>query len=120
INNYHFEQMLIIFLDNAIKFDTEHKHITVSSERLKDGDIEIAITDSGIGIPAEEIDQVFNRFYRVDKSRSRDHVVNGLGLLIAKKNVELYQGKVWKLSEDGKLTTVQIKIPKLKNLFIKV
>src|SRR5699024_9051460 len=55
INNYHFEQMLIIFLDNAIKFDTENKHITVSSETADDGSIEIQITDSGIGITKEEI-----------------------------------------------------------------
>ena len=114
INNYHFEQMLIIFLDNAIKFDTENKHITVSSETADDGSIEIQITDSGIGIPKEEIDQVFNRFYRVDKSRSRDQGVNGLGLSIAKKIVELYRGTVWISSAEGESTTVHIKFPKPK------
>lgn len=114
INNYHFEQMLIIFLDNAIKFDTENKHITVSSETADDGSIEIQITDSGIGIPKEEIDQVFNRFYRVDKSRSRDQGGNGLGLSIAKKIVELYRGTVWISSTEGESTTVHIKFPKPK------
>lgn len=114
INNYHFEQMLIIFLDNAIKFDTENKHITVSSETADDGSIEIQITDSGIGIPKEEIDQVFNRFYRVDKSRSRDLGGNGLGLSIAKKIVELYRGTVWISSAEGESTTVHIKFPKPK------
>ena len=114
INNYHFEQMLIIFLDNAIKFDTENKHITVSSETADDGSIEIQITDSGIGIPKEEIDQVFNRFYRVDKSRSRDQGGNGLGLSIAKKIVELYRGTVWISSAEGECTTVHIKFPKPK------
>lgn len=114
INNYHFEQMLIIFLDNAIKFDTENKHITVSSETADDGSIEIQITDSGIGIPKEEIDQVFNRFYRVDKSRSRDQGGNGLGLSIAKKIVELYRGTVWISSAEGESTTVHIKFPKPK------
>ena len=114
INNYHFEQMLIIFLDNAIKFDTENKHITVSSETADDGSIEIQITDSGIGIPKEEIDQVFNRFYRVDKSRSRDQGGNGLGLSIAKKIVELYRGTVWISSAEGESTTVHIRFPKPK------
>jgi two-component system, OmpR family, sensor histidine kinase ArlS len=114
INNYHFEQMLIIFLDNAIKFDTENKNITVSSETADDGSIEIQITDSGIGIPKEEIDQVFNRFYRVDKSRSRDQGGNGLGLSIAKKIVELYRGTVWISSAEGESTTVHIKFPKPK------
>lgn len=114
INNYHFEQMLIIFLDNAIKFDTENKHITISSEVHDDESIEVAITDSGIGIPEEEIDQVFNRFYRVDKSRSRDQGGNGLGLSIAKKIVELYRGHVWITSVEGNSTTVHIKFPKPK------
>ncbi|MGO1922947.1 MAG: sensor histidine kinase, partial [Jeotgalicoccus sp.] len=114
-NNYHFEQMLIIFLDNAIKFDTEHKHITVESELNSDGSIEISITDSGIGIPEAEIEQVFNRFYRVDKSRSRDQGGNGLGLSIAQKIVELYRGKVWITSIEGNSTTVHIKFPKPKN-----
>lgn len=115
INNYHFEQMLIIFLDNAIKFDTVNKHIKISTEIENDGDIHIQITDSGIGIPQDEIEQVFNRFYRVDKSRSRDQGGNGLGLSIAKKVAELYKGTVWITSEEGKSTTVHITFPKLHN-----
>ena len=112
INNYHFEQMLIIFLDNAIKFDKDNKHITVSSEVVDKGDVLINITDSGIGIPEDEIDQVFNRFYRVDKSRSREQGGNGLGLSIAKKVAELYRGQVWISSVEGKSTTVHIKFPR--------
>lgn len=115
INNYHFEQMMIIFLDNAIKFDTENKHIIVTSDLAQDGSIEISITDSGVGIPQDEIEHVFNRFYRVDKSRSRDQGGNGLGLSIAKKIVELYRGKVWISSVEGKFSTVHIKFPKPKN-----
>lgn len=114
INNYHFEQMLIIFLDNAIKFDNENKHIIVTSGIDQNGSVEITITDNGVGIPQDEIEQVFNRFYRVDKSRSRDLGGNGLGLSIAKKIVELYRGKVWISSVEGKSTTVHIKFPKPK------
>ena len=112
INNYHFEQMLIIFLDNAIKFDTKNKHISVTTELNDRGDIHIQISDSGIGIPKNEIDKVFNRFYRVDKSRSRNQGGNGLGLSIAKKVAELYKGTVWITSEEGKSTTVHISFPK--------
>ena len=114
INNYHFEQMLIIFLDNAIKFDKENKHITVSTEVDNKGDVLIEISDSGIGIPKDEIDQVFNRFYRVDKSRSRQQGGNGLGLSIAKKVAELYRGQVWISSVEGQSTTVHIKFPKVQ------
>lgn len=114
INNYHFEQMLIIFLDNAIKFDKENKHITVSTEVDDKGDVLIEISDSGIGIPKDEIDQVFNRFYRVDKSRSRQQGGNGLGLSIAKKVAELYRGQVWISSVEGQSTTVHIKFPKVQ------
>lgn len=79
INSYHLEQMLIIFLDNAIKYDTGNKHIIVTTEQ-KDAHFDITILDHGIGIPEDEIESIFNRFYRVDKSRSRHQGGNGLGL----------------------------------------
>lgn len=110
INSYHFEQMIIIFLDNAIKYDTENRHITVATEK-KDAHFDISIIDHGIGIPESEIESIFNRFYRVDKSRSREQGGNGLGLSIARKLIEIYKGNVWLESEEGKFTKVTIRFP---------
>ncbi|AKG74123.1 HAMP domain-containing sensor histidine kinase [Salinicoccus halodurans] len=110
INSYHLEQMLIIFLDNAIKYDTENKHIIVTSEKKEDY-FDISILDHGIGIPKDEIEAIFNRFYRVDKSRSRQQGGNGLGLSIAKKLIENYKGNVWLESAEGKFTKVTIRFP---------
>jgi two-component system sensor histidine kinase ArlS len=114
INAHHFEQMLIIFLDNAIKYDQEEKHIEVTTECENDH-FNIIIKDHGIGIPEEDTENVFNRFYRVDKSRSRTQGGNGLGLSIAKKIVENYQGTVWVESEKGAFTKVFVRFPRLIN-----
>ncbi|WP_411841860.1 ATP-binding protein [Salinicoccus sp. HZC-1] len=111
INSYHLEQMLIIFLDNAIKYDTDKKHIIVTTEK-KDDYFDISIMDHGIGIPQDEIDAIFNRFYRVDKSRSRQQGGNGLGLSIAKKLIENYKGNVWLESKEGKFTKVTMRFPR--------
>jgi len=110
INSYHVEQMLIIFLDNAIKYDTQNKHIIVTTEKKEDY-FDISIMDHGIGIPDGEIESIFNRFYRVDKSRSRQQGGNGLGLSIAKKLIENYKGNVWLESDEGKFTKVTIRFP---------
>lgn len=89
----HFEQLLIIILDNAIKYSTKRKEVHISISRTMD-EFEIAIQDFGEGIPKEELNKIFNRFYRVDKARARDKGGNGLGLSIAKQLVENYNGKI--------------------------
>lgn len=110
INNHHFEQLLLIFLDNAVKYDTGHKYIITSTEKHHDH-FDITIMDHGIGIPEEDLENVFNRFYRVDKSRSRQQGGNGLGLSIARKLIENYKGSVWFESEEGNFTKVIIRFP---------
>lgn len=110
INPYHLEQMLVIFLDNAIKYDHEKKHIDVNT-RKQDDYFDISITDHGIGIPENEIEAIFDRFYRVDKSRSRELGGNGLGLSIAQKLIDNYKGRVWIESKEGAFTKVIIRFP---------
>ena len=110
INPYHLEQILVIFLDNATKYDHERKHIIVTTEK-KGNHFDIAITDHGIGIPEDEIEAIFDRFYRVDKSRSRELGGNGLGLSIARKLIDNYKGKVWIESEEGHFTKVTMRFP---------
>ncbi|SUM33049.1 signal transduction histidine kinase arlS [Staphylococcus gallinarum] len=85
IDRYQLEQVLIIFIDNAMKYDQINKYIHIQTN-LKNKQISIEITDHGVGIPKEDIEFIFDRFYRVDKSRSRKLGGNGLGLSIAKKN----------------------------------
>ena len=85
IDRYQLEQVLIIFIDNAMKYDQINKYIHIQTN-LKNKQISIEITDHGVGIPKEDIEFIFDRFYRVDKSRSRKLGGNGLGLSIAKNH----------------------------------
>ncbi|RIM65339.1 two-component sensor histidine kinase, partial [Staphylococcus arlettae] len=107
INRYQFEQVLIIFIDNSMKYDQKNKQITIQTG-LKNKQISIEITDHGLGIPQEDIEFIFDRFYRVDKSRARNLGGNGLGLSIAKKIIEYYGGTIQVDSELGSYTTFKI------------
>mgnify|MGYP001069206316 CR=1 FL=1 len=106
----HLEQIMIIIMDNAVKYSTERKevHISISSTL---NEFEIAIQDFGEGIPNEDIDKVFNRFYRVDKARARTKGGNGLGLSIAHKLIESYKGHISVESSLGQGTIFRIFIP---------
>ena len=98
-------------IDNAIKYTTEGS-ITVKLT----GDaqiVQIQITDSGIGIPSEDIPHLFQKFYRVDNSATRTIGGTGLGLYICKRIVELYQGRIWVESGLGKGSTFFINLPRL-------
>ncbi|MEO1770914.1 MULTISPECIES: HAMP domain-containing sensor histidine kinase [Enterococcus] len=106
----HLEQIMIIIMDNAVKYSTDRKevHISISSTL---NEFEIAIQDFGEGIPDEDIDKVFNRFYRVDKARARTKGGNGLGLSIAHKLIESYKGHISVESSLGQGTIFRIFIP---------
>lgn len=95
VNMYrnHFEQVLVNILDNAIKYSFERKEIHISLGVSK-GQVDIAIQDFGSGMSEEDLSKIFNRFYRVDKARSREKGGTGLGLPIVKELVEGYGGQV--------------------------
>lgn len=112
INRHQFEQLLLIFIDNAMKYDTEHKYIEIVTQ-LKNKMIMIDITDHGMGIPKADLEFIFDRFYRVDKSRARSQGGNGLGLSIAEKIVQLNGGMIQVESELQKYTTFKISFPVL-------
>ncbi|MBP2034108.1 signal transduction histidine kinase [Clostridium algifaecis] len=95
------KQMLRVFIDNSIKFTPEHGKIDISSE-VKDETVRITVSDTGIGIPRDEIKNIFNRFYIVDKSRSKEKGGTGLGLSIAKWIVDMHNGTIDVESEEGK------------------
>lgn len=104
---HQFEQLFLIFIDNAIKYDTKNKKIKVTTH-LKNKRKYIEITDHGLGIPEEDHKFIFDRFYRVDKSRSRNQGGNGLGLSIAHKIIQMNGGHIKVESELNKGTTFKI------------
>jgi two-component system phosphate regulon sensor histidine kinase PhoR len=105
------EQVLANLVDNAIKYGRAQGHVTVGGQKLDDGKIEIFVQDDGPGIPPESLDRVFERFYRVDKARSRDQGGTGLGLSIVKHIVQAHGGEVWLNSELGKGATFFFTLP---------
>lgn len=103
------EQIAINLLDNSIRY-TPHGHIHVSV-MLQEQTITLRFTDTGLGIPSEELPYIFERFYRVEKSRSREYGGSGLGLAIVSKLVALHHGTIHVDSEPGEGTTFTIELP---------
>ena len=104
------EQVIINIVSNAIKYTPEEGKIDIISGKLYD-DAFIKVIDNGIGIPKENLSRIFERFYRVDKARSRDTGGTGLGLAIAKQIITNLGGNIAINSELGKGTEVVITIP---------
>ena len=105
------EQVLANLVDNAIKYGRAQGRVTVGGKKLDDGKLEIFVRDDGPGIPPDSLDRVFERFYRVDKARSRDQGGTGLGLSIVKHIVQAHGGEVWVKSELGKGATFFFTLP---------
>lgn len=104
------EQMLTNLIDNAIKFNRENSTVSVVYESgTRD---KILVQDNGDGIPAQHLERLFERFYRVDRARSRDMGGTGLGLAIVKHLALLHQGEVTVTSELGKGSTFTLHLPK--------
>lgn len=106
----HFEQLVIIILDNAVKYSKDRKEVHISISRAFK-QLEIAIQDFGEGISEEDLQKIFNRFYRVDKARARTKGGNGLGLSIAKQLTENYKGTISVESVIGQGTIFRITLP---------
>jgi signal transduction histidine kinase len=103
-------QILVNLLSNALKFTDSGGKVMVRVKEETNGGM-LIVSDNGAGIPSSEIPKVFERFYRVDKSRNRKLGGSGIGLTIVKKLVEAHEGKIWIESEEGKGTTVSILFP---------
>lgn len=101
-------QLILILIDNAVKYTLDHGHIMVSIVLSENGRIHLSVADSGIGIAAEDQGRIFDRFYRVDKARSRRMGGNGLGLAIAREIVEAHHGTITLESEVGKGTIFHV------------
>jgi two-component system phosphate regulon sensor histidine kinase PhoR len=105
------DQVLANLVDNAIKYGRAEGTVAVGGQRREDGRLEIFVRDDGPGIPPESINRVFERFYRVDKARSRDQGGTGLGLAIVKHIVQAHDGEVWAQSEPGRGATFFFTLP---------
>ncbi|MBT2281737.1 GHKL domain-containing protein [Priestia megaterium] len=115
ISSRHLEQILIILLDNAVKYSRkEEKEIVINCFIINEK-VSLKVMDKGIGIPEEDIPYILNRFYRVDKARSRKQGGLGLGLAIAKRWVEKYNGTINIESKEGEGTNVTLVFPLFKD-----
>jgi heavy metal sensor kinase len=103
-------QLLLNLVDNAIKYTPEGGTVTLAVRR-QNGSALLEVQDTGIGIPPGEIDKIFDRFYRVDKARSREQGGTGLGLSIAKWIAELHRGTISVTSEVNKGSTFTVTLP---------
>lgn len=105
-----FKQMLINLVDNAIKYSDNNGKIVITT-KCDNGDLFISVEDNGVGIPKEHLERLFERFYRVDKARSRAQGGTGLGLAIVKYIVVGFNGTIQVESEVGKGSKFTVKIP---------
>jgi two-component system phosphate regulon sensor histidine kinase PhoR len=106
-----FEQALLNLLDNAVKFNREDGEVGIAVARRPAGRVEVCIWDTGIGIPALDLTRIFERFYRVDKARSRQVGGTGLGLSIVKHAIEQMDGTITVESTVGQGSQFTISLP---------
>ena len=107
-------QVIDNILNNAIKYSPDGGKITVTMKTTDDQMI-LSISDQGLGIPKQDLPRIFDRFYRVDRARSRAQGGTGLGLAIAKEIVKQHEGFIWAKSEYGKGSTFTIVLPSDKD-----
>lgn len=105
------EQVVVNLLDNAVKFNKPGGSVVIGCSSTADGFVEMSVTDTGIGIPSEDLNRIFERFYRVDKARSRQAGGTGLGLSIVKESIERMQGSLSVTSQLGRGTRFAIRLP---------
>ena len=103
-------QVIDNILNNAIKYSPDGGKITVTMKTTDDQMI-LSISDQGLGIPKQDLPRIFDRFYRVDRARSRAQGGTGLGLAIAKEIIKQHKGFIWAKSEYGKGSTFTIVLP---------
>jgi two-component system phosphate regulon sensor histidine kinase PhoR len=102
IDSQRLEQVLVNLIHNAVKFTKPGGEVVLEAE-AGIGEVRFAVRDSGIGIPEEDVSRIFERFYRVDKSRAGSGT--GLGLSIAKHIVKAHKGRIWAESIEGQGST---------------
>ena len=112
------EQVVVNIVANAVKYTPDGGNIIMAARNVKDG-VEIAVTDNGTGIPKEDLPRLFERFYRVDKARSRERGGTGLGLAIAQEIVRYHNGTIRAESKLGVGTSMTVFLPLKQNMPVK-
>ena len=102
-------RVMRILLSNAVRYSEENRSIIISAEESH-GLVEVSVKDSGIGIPKESLPRIFERFYRVDTSRSKKTGSSGLGLAIAKEIIAAHSGEIKAISQPGNGTEIRFRI----------
>ena len=114
----HIERVLINLLSNAIKFTPPNGTITVTvAPGLDNGYAVFSVSDTGIGIPASDIQKLFSEFFRVDNEINQNVKGTGLGLVLAKNIVQAHRGKMWVQSQVGVGTTFYFTLPTSQKAF---
>lgn len=109
-NPVRVDELFLNLIDNAVKYNKENGTVSVYAY-AEGGDAVLRVQDTGIGIPDADRSRIFERFYRVDKSRSRQSGGTGLGLSIVKHIAELYKGRLLLTSKEGEGTSIEIRFP---------
>lgn len=111
VDETRIKQVLLNLIDNAVKYNRTGGDIIISARAIKDF-IQVNISDTGIGIPEKDLPRLFERFYRVDKARSRELGGTGLGLSIVKHILQAHNGEISVSSEEGRGTTFTFTLPR--------
>jgi len=106
------EKLFFNIISNALKFTPANGNIKVVVKVLNESLVEIKITDTGIGIAADRLPNIFDRFYQVDSSNTREHEGTGIGLALTKELIELHKGKITVNSKEGEGTEFIINLPR--------
>lgn len=108
-------ELIMNLLDNGIKYNNDDGEIQVELKPEGEDKLSLSISDTGIGIPKDKQDRVFERFYRIDESRNKETGGSGLGLAICKHIVEKHKGELLISSEEGNGTTVTVLLPRMND-----
>ncbi len=118
VDSSQVERVFINLLSNAIKFTPQNGTITIAvAPNLEDGYAVFSVADTGIGIPASEIQKLFSEFFRVDNEINQNVKGTGLGLVLAKNIVQAHRGKIWVQSKVGAGTTFYFTLPPSQKAF---
>ena len=109
-------QVIDNIISNALKYSPDGGNIRFGMT-VQDTMLKVMVSDDGMGIPKENVERIFDRFYRVDRARARSMGGTGLGLAIARDMIEAHGGKIWAESEEGHGTTIFFTLPYETQIF---